>query len=516
MRKLLIIICICGLAGHSNAQEQQLTKQQMYADFDEFVKIQEDVNIEIDIRKKATGYDALQEIKQFRPEIEQINSYWEFISFMEKCLVPTLGVHAALVDFTNPTTCIPELIDTQYIMPIANGYRTWLSEKNKKKEKSLGRSFYNNGNYYIYGTYRFIDAAHKDTITLSDFRILALDDVSIDSIDVKRYATVPFLIRWDYRLNRYYHSWLPVSPMKISAEDSYTKRQYTIDRSQYGGLIMNGISLSKEEEKRLSAKEEKSDNQKITYYDALKLLYIYTDRMDSDNKDFVDSIKHIAFGRKINKIIFDVRGNRGGADKAWRNILSGITGDTLYENNIIGFKDCELSRKYMKAYMPSHQIEEKDIVRNQRIELLDNLPAFYLAGIDTIAPDSNSLHYKEKIYILQDEDTYSAAQYLVSFARQSEQLVSVGVPTGHVAGAGMTPWAFQLTNSKFTFRVDITADLSNVKTTMDLFQDRPEIEIYPTAEEKIRMRNYGSYLNKRGDEFLFKYDYLFKKVLELQ
>ncbi len=64
--------------------------------------------------------------------------------------------------------------------------------------------------------------------------------------------------------------------------------------------------------------------------------------------------------------------------------------------------------------------------------------------------------------------------------------------------------------------MDTDVDLTDCKTAIDIFHDRPEIEIYPTMDEIIEMNNYGLYLNKRGEHFLFNHDYLFKRVLEMK
>jgi hypothetical protein len=131
-------------------------------------------------------------------------------------------------------------------------------------------------------------------------------------------------------------------------------------------------------------------------------------------------------------------------------------------------------------------------------------------------PDSNSLQYDRKIYILQNEFVASATGSLLAQAKPFPQFITVGIPTGNLMGVGFSPDAFQLPESKFTFFMEACVDLTDCKTAIDVFHDRPKIEIYPTLDEIIEMNNYGYFLNRRGDEFLFKHDYLFKKILEMK
>lgn len=133
--------------------------------------------------------------------------------------------------------------------------------------------------------------------------------------------------------------------------------------------------------------------------------------------------------------------------------------------------------------------------------------------IVSFMPDTNSLNYSGKIYVLQNKSVLSATGTLLANAQNTNQLVSVGVPTGLLAGRGISPGIFQLPESNFTFIMEACVDLTDCKTALDVFHNRPEIEISPTLDEIIEMNSYGLFLNKRGDRFLFNHDYLFRKIL---
>ncbi|MDR2979582.1 MAG: hypothetical protein LBV02_03965 [Bacteroidales bacterium] len=237
--------------------------------------------------------------------------------------------------------------------------------------------------------------------------------------------------------------------------------------------------------------------------------------MVDDGGVFADSIKRIGNGKTIKKVIFDVRDNIGGSDYAWLHVLQAIMKDTLILRRMLAFKDSELMHHYINGLRDKYEIESI-YPKINTLPFLNDLNVICLADTSYFAPDPNSLQYAGKIYILQNLGSFSAAQSITAFSKQIPQLVSVGVPTGNIAGAGFGPWTFQLGESKYTFNIDIDSDITDASNAKDVFQDRPEIEVYPTIDEMIEMNNYGRILNKRGGQFLFNHDYLFKKVVEME
>ncbi|MCL2073193.1 MAG: hypothetical protein FWH18_04690, partial [Marinilabiliaceae bacterium] len=90
-----------------------------------------------------------------------------------------------------------------------------------------------------------------------------------------------------------------------------------------------------------------------------------------------------------------------------------------------------------------------------------------------------------------------------------------GEPTGLLAGFGLAPVLFQLKNSKFSFRLEPVIDVTKVNNAIDVYQDFPEIVIEFPFEEKRKYLDYDNF-DMQNENNLYKYDYLFKKVLELE
>src|SRR5690554_6462891 len=87
---LLIIIFVSNL---SFAQEPTLTKKQMYKDFDQLVKIIEDCNVQLPVRKAVTGIDNLKEIKKLRKGIDTVTNFDGFNKLLNRAIGLVLDGH---------------------------------------------------------------------------------------------------------------------------------------------------------------------------------------------------------------------------------------------------------------------------------------------------------------------------------------------------------------------------------------------------------------------------------------
>ncbi|MDR0604462.1 MAG: hypothetical protein LBG80_09200 [Bacteroidales bacterium] len=498
----------------------KLSKKQMYKDFDTFVQIM-DSSTHCFVRKIATGYDPVIAIKMKREEIKKIKSYGEFIQFLYYCLPSTMTTHVRMIGDYKGFYGI-KYIDTQAVKPLMNAYIAYLNTL-PNSVVGLGNGFYYQGGYYIYGTQRFINITTSDTVIISNYRVLKHNDEPINIFNKLQLMVGNASVRrWDYSLQQYYMVYGPYIPRtdRMTVEDYPSKKIVDIDMENYRRQIYtSSLPLSMWDTLPL----EQSETMKVKYYDSLHLLYIYMGAMIYDEGVFAHSIKEAGKGKQIDKIIWDIRGNYGGDDFAWMSVLSAIIKNPLPRTASIGFRNTECMKKIFEDYIEQNSTPPKKISK-QIISFLDSTEFLTVrfGGIteegDTayIMSDSNSLQYDGTIYVLQDEYTISSAGVLIAYCRDYSQLISVGIPTGLIAGKGITPAIFQLPESKFTFIMEPEVDLTNTKTAFDVFHDRPEIEIYPTFEELIEKNDYGVFFNQRGDEFLFKHDYLFKKVLKME
>ncbi|MDR2126060.1 MAG: hypothetical protein LBP63_04455 [Prevotellaceae bacterium] len=522
------IIIFCSFAANAQDFPPTLTKQQMYEDFDELVFILENANPQLPVRKVVTGYSQLDSVKLFKAEIDTIQNYYQFIKLLDYVMRYMYDIHAFMAtQCCNPWTDTTG-IDTKIINKIKTGYDNWIREMREKTRQTVSAYFpcnpsYIDGDYYLYGLYT-LKNKEKDTLILKNVKIISYNNSPYNDYVMKNsHRFINGGIRWDFKRNQYYCNF---SAFLINGElvvENENGDIHAINLNLYNSIDviqLSDTSLSHNPDFKYYNHLLNREN-RVLYFEKDKILYVYLkDMQDPEHiteetlKEFgkgtAEKVKEIGNGKEINKIIIDVRGNKGGGDAAWHNLLKTIVADSLIYDPKVAFLNTELMRQRF-------DVKGKDsaIIELQTFEWLPGTE--YLFNYDPFyfVPDSNSLRYKGKIYVFQDGDVYSAGHSITSYCRHVEQLISIGEPTGLLAGFGTAPILFQLKNSKFSFHLEPLIDLTNVNSALDIYQDIPEIVIEFPFEEKIKYLDYRKF-DMQNENCLYKYDYLFKKVLELE
>ena len=508
---LLFIFILLGVsplpAQYLSPVPERLSNKQMHADFDQLINILQNCNSQLTVRKKVTGIDQLQLIQNLRPAIDTITRTESFYELMRIALNYTFDVNTKETYTFNPLYDNLKNIDTAYMR-----YRQKNATPSPPPNVLLGNPICIKHDYFLPGIYQFInlEAGEIDTVDLYYSKI-----ISYNGIPYKKYVQDNLIkfpaggIRWDYENREYYSlsSSIPLTGMLIVENRG---KMMSLNLYHKYKVITNQVDVN-------SAKPEipwgNQYKNKVLYLENDQILYIYLDNMIDPQNELPQKIKEIGGNRVIKKVIIDVRGNRGGSDYVWHNVLKAIVGHSLIYNPILAFKNTPLLKKTHKFPNSFFNINKLNIKE------FDWLPegSFLTTNFKPqfLEPDANSLKYKGKIYILQDEKVYSAAHSLTSYARHITQLVSVGEPSGFLGGFGLNPMLFQLKNSKFTFRMETTIDVSHVSDAIDAYQDFPEKRIYIPIYKKLEYIQDQGY-DRQCELYLYKYDYLFQRVLELR
>ncbi len=520
---ILIALLICGtfnLSAQEQSFEATLTKKQMYKDFDQLVKIIEDCNVQLPVRKAVTGYDNLAEIKCMRSQLDTVTCYGGFELIIGTALEYVMDKHSTSSNYFYSGYENLDGIDTVYLLKRQQELTNFINKttSDTRQNKFISNHFpvpvtccYKDDLYYLIGDNKYLSENGKDTLNINFMKV-----VSYNGEDVKEYAKRDrenhYGIKklWDNKNKKYVNSnygylYLDtVGILRVEQNDSI----FDIDIAAYiynnpgWNLVTNSIEID--------GVPKGYDNifcgNKMSVFGD-SILYVFIRSMVSEDTTLCNKIKAEAKGKNIKKVVVDVRGNKGGSDYTWHNVLKAIVKDTLPYPVKIAYNDSKMMRKKLSSMNDYTKTEKISWLGNKRFRVMQDTNM-------KLAPDTNSIKYDGEIYILYDQSTYSAAYNLVNYAEYLDNLVSIGYPTGQMLGFGLMPSLFQLKYSRFTFRLATTIDITNCNKPSDVYHDKPEIEVNPKVEEEL-LYPYSTH-DTRSQEYLYNYDTWFRKVLELE
>lgn len=500
----LLTLSISCFAQLQNPFEK-LTKKQMYHDFDQLIQIIQDGNPQLLVRLKVTGLDQMEKMREMRSQIDTITDNDSFNDLLNHTLDWVMDAHSYETFDIYPEFENLKSIDTAAIRARKSYYRCseyYYKVKIQSNTFADGAMYYNN-NFYIRGDHHLIN--NNDTLNINLMKVISVDDQEITTYIKNHLLKYCY---YDLKNRSFYYGdkWGVYIPknLKVKAEQNGKEMEFYFN--QYPGqIIVQSVPMVLE---GVPNKDQQFDRPKnnVSYFPENKILYISLTTMMEDQDQFYAQIKEVGKSNVIDKVIIDVRDNSGGSDYVWMKVISALVKDTIHYSTKLAFCDSKMMRKRLNNM--------KDILTYEKIPFLNNRSYGILNSEMLIIPDTNSIQYDQKIYVLSNRNTFSAGFSLVRFANQVEQVVSVGSPTGQMVGFGLMPELFQLKNSKFTFRLACVMDVYNATKPEDIYQDHTEIEITPTFEEEVLYPR--SVYDMKSKPFLYQYDTGFKKVLELK
>ncbi|WP_228438952.1 S41 family peptidase [Chryseobacterium pennae] len=161
--------------------------------------------------------------------------------------------------------------------------------------------------------------------------------------------------------------------------------------------------------------------------------YSFVDKIEKLLKDNKKTLEEAEFW------IIDVRGNGGGTDNAYRNILPYIMTNSIRKLGVEYLASPTLiqtSENYLKGIMKDSIKNKEEIINlKTRIAQLKNSPGEYVNHNQSkVTVDSISLAVKSpaQIVILADNHTGSAAENFLLSAKQSKKVKIMGTPSSGV------------------------------------------------------------------------------------
>lgn len=235
-----------------------------------------------------------------------------------------------------------------------------------------------------------------------------------------------------------------------------------------------------------------------------KVGYIYMPQMytegDVRENQMKEIKKYIDTLENHQALIIDIRGNTGGDDGYWKEIVSNLINKDMKRTGYMLFRN---NSEVMKNYTDKRNIDlqpitnlPKNVLEKAPKEVLENFSEFNTMS-STIYTNYSS-KFKGNIYLLVDEKVYSSAESFSIFCKENKFATIIGKTTGG-GGGGVDPVLFELENSGLIVRMSSDMYLTDSGICNEEFKTVPDYEV----EECKRTEK-------------FENDKCIEKVLELE
>lgn len=211
--------------------------------------------------------------------------------------------------------------------------------------------------------------------------------------------------------------------------------------------------------------------------------------LDVAKKDYYEISKFLKGVEGYEKLIIDIRGNGGGYDDYWKNIVELLIHEPLYAKYYIFFKESSMST------MDPFRVKGLNIIKELDGKVLDQFPKevktdfnFFKTCTVRINPwnigydTSDHINFTGKIYLLVDNGVFSSAEKFSSFSKDTEFATLVGEHTGGDRVFEEIPLYF-LHNSKFVIRYSRELGINMDGTINMEIKTIPHILVDPTPNE---------------------------------
>lgn len=490
---LSIILCSC-FVNSIIAQETKLSKEQMLEDFDQAINHINSFAVHKDLNAVRLSIDYEKVYRTLRNEISANTTDCEFRDILKRAVGLVQDAHCNFMGSEYLTNY------GKYQKRI-NFSENQTFEKvayyeNKCDEQSTSLKLpiiYNEGKYFVYSDFKY-----KNTLIKRHSEVTKYNNINITDFIKSNYDKVG-VVRWDTKLKIPYKE-----SFYQKANNTFTLEFRDTDTLELAFSLHDTISYITPKQRDLNFFSQ--SKKQVLYFKEPKMFYIGMPFMDEElGKSIVQDIDSIvAKGNSFTKIVIDIRGNGGGNDMCYRHVIQHLISNEIPFN-------LDLRFKYNKPAIDFYK-EDQENIKPEKVSLLND-EKYWIKNYDInkIEPDSNTIAFDGKIYVLQDEFIFSSASNLSSLCLKSDQLISVGVSNDLVGGLQTEPLFVQLDNSGLVFRVEPTLDFSDVKSINDFMHNQVEVKVPSSVDDYFLRTTYEGDIY--SPEFLLTHDKLIKYVL---
>ena len=466
---LVLIVNIASIA-------QLPTHQAFLNDFDSLVSIIKAVDPRLQSWKALADLDIEKEIENQRRYVDTINSTNDFMvlinATLQKCLDGHASiVHPAVVEYLLEQLPASErqhlltMIDSEQLQQAGRTFNNLLEYQNTISIDSPGRPFrvqqkYINGHYLLTNTFKT-----ENKVFANGWKVQSVNNIDVYDSLSRILSSGSVMPKFDLKNKRFY-------------SNNYIRNQFLLNDTLYADFLdendhVKQLTVFPGQKSRLKRVKFISlfDKSVIKYFRKYNMLYIRFNEMVLEDK-FMKKLSHFCQTKKFSLVIINISDNYGGDDAAWQKIMSMFIMDTVSYEYKLGFKNAPLIRRYLGAgeYQKCSKGKlwtgEEFLIRNYK---------------ETIVPSDRHRSASPKVYLIHDENIFSSAGSFRAFANSSDQLTSIGFPTGWMGGFGATPFYFILPETKILIRLDCGIDITHAGSPAELFQ-KDEIEVEQTLD----------------------------------
>ena len=493
----LVVIIFCALTMNAqNIELPNLTKEQMRQDIAFLANAIKDIDPNLPIRQSVTGSNLYQELDSLVNLSNNLNSFEDFYLLANKLLQLTQDQHHKFLDY--------------YPFGIEEN-NPYITAENIELSKNASQQYgdfipccggimhvaYISGEYFTFeNIYTTQALANDDSLLIpAGAKILSIDNILINDY-VNDFRKIDNATRWSPSSNSYYTNTIH-HPFFLTG--ALTPPSVTFSFNGYNETI-NFVDA-------YVVGFNWSGNFSVQYFEKDNILYVRIPEMDYEQIDFLTTEIQKYKSKKITKVVIDIRYNDGGSDRVWQSVLSALISEPLTIKSNVYLKNTPLVRNYVTNIRHEKIAREFEINGTKYIDT--DIDEF-----DTISPFENSLNYNGKIYVLVNDRIFSSSLAFVSVCKQVENLVTVGTPTGLVCGRSTTPFFLSLPNSKLIFELVPCIDMTNKVNPIDYYDTKAEVPVALTINHY--MKEVDNCKQLYTEDFLYNYDTIFQKVLELK
>jgi len=472
----------------------RLTKAQYYADFDTLYQVLSRVNPHDFVRRAVNGYSMLDSIRALRSGIDTIRSAASFYGLVSRALTYCQDGHTStlssrwyrFVDSTDRQRWQSTAQDTSFISAYSD-----LNRRQRDAYRLQLPIRYQQGDYRVWADFEYRHQRIPFGATL-----VACNGQPIHTYVGKLLSYAPEM-HWDFGHKRF-HTEAFTRSTNLPASGSML-----LTFTYQGRTKTHRFSLADTVITSIPAKATGISRRKIvTYLADRQLLYLRIPVM-ADGDYYLRQIDSLARQQPIRKIILDIRDNPGGSDLEWQNIIRHLIDKPIVRNIITGANPANPRVDRLDSRGPKQYLT-RPFIPDSLYQVVSTEP-------DTLVPDTNSVRFTGKIYVLQNENCFSSAGSLISTCQFSDQLVNVGTSTGWFAGFGSIPWVMILPYSKILYWTEPLLDFTNVQRAEDLFHNQVKLPVDLTLEAFRTRQTYPGDIYSIA--FLVNYDSLFQTIL---